>query len=348
MISNRRNLLKLGAFGAVAGVMPAVAVRAKTAAPAAGIADTTLDLVDPQYRAFAQQMLPAELSDAILPQIREVVAASPAIGRTDPVYEHFDIAGRAAEVYVYRPSAPKADPAPAILYIHGGGYVVGTAGQMHGYCHDMADKSGAVVVSVEYRLAPDTPFPGPLEDCHDALSWTHARAADLGIDPDRISIMGHSAGGGLCAALALYARDRGEMPVRAQFPIYPMLDHRTATTAAPVNNLATGEFVWGRQTNRYGWASYRGGYGLDDARIGHFSPTHAAALAGLPPAFMIVGALDLFLEEDADYALRLTRERVPVEFIIYPGAIHGFDNVPGTNLTARFEIDLYNAFARFI
>lgn len=348
-LPTRRGVLAAGSLGLLAGLAPWQLARAKDIVAAApDISDTTLSLVDPQYREFAQSMGGLELTDQTLPAIRDMVDSQPAPGTPNPPAELFDMTDSPARFFLLRPDSPVANPAPAIVYIHGGGYIFGTAEAYNSYCHDLAQKSGALVFNVDYRFAPETPFPGPVEDCHDVLSYVFQNAAALGVDPARISIMGHSAGGGLCAALAVLARDRGEVPVKAQFPIYPMLDYRTGTTEAPVNNLTTGEFIWTRQANRYGWDSLRGTYALDDDRIGHFSPSLAPSLAGLPPTFTIVGALDLFLEEDAAYALRLTRDRVPVEFTIYPGAVHGFDLISGTTLSARFELDLLAALERLL
>lgn len=340
----------LSAAGVALSGAPQVSqAQTATAATASGdIVSSTLDLVDPQYRAFAQSMGGTEINQVTLPFIRDAVAGSPGPGTQNPPFETFDMPESPASFFLFRPETASDTPAPAIIYIHGGGYVLGTAAGYHGYCYDLAQMTGAVVLNVEYRLAPETPFPGPVEDCHDVLAYAYRNAAALGIDPDRISIMGHSAGGGLCAALALLARDRGEVPVKAQFPIYPMLDYRTATTDAPHNNLATGEFIWTRQANRFGWKSLRGAYTLDDDRIGHFSPTHAANLTGLPQCFIAVGALDLFLEEDAEYALVLTRARVDCEYHMYPGAVHGFDLIPGTDLSTRFAQDLQAAFDRLL
>ncbi|MEJ5216645.1 alpha/beta hydrolase [Cognatishimia sp. D5M38] len=321
---------------------------ASSAPAAAEITASTLDLVDPQYREFAQSMAGFVPDSNSLAVLRQALENGPRQGTQNPTLEHFEMPGSTASFNLFRPETPRATPAPAIIYIHGGGYVFGTAEQYDGYCYDLAQTSGAVVLNVEYRLAPETPFPGPVEDCYDVLTYAYQNAASLGIDPTRISIMGHSAGGGLCASLAILARDRGEVPVKAQFPIYPMLDYRTATTEAPVNNLTTGEFIWVRAANRFGWDSLRGDYAIDDNRIGHFSPTHAVSHEGLPPCFMAVGNLDLFLEEDTAYAMTLTRARVPCEFHIYPGAVHAFDGFPGTNLTTQFARDLAAAFDRLL
>ena len=238
-------------------------------------------------------------------------------------------------------------PAPAILYLHGGGYVAGTPDMMAASCQTMATKSGALVVAVQYRLAPETRFPGPLEDCQTALKWLVAEAEALGIDRDRIAVMGQSAGGGLAAALALLIRDRGGPALKAQFLIYPMLDSRTGTADAPVDNPSTGEFVWTRAANRLGWSSLRGEESISPERLGHFAPALAGTMAALPPTFIAVGALDLFLEEDVAYGLKLSRAGIPVEMHLYPGGVHGFDAYQG-ELAQQFHADLHAAISRFL
>ena len=177
-------------------------------------------------------------------------------------------------------------------------------------------------MSVDYRLAPETPYPGPLEDCYRGLVWTYEHAAELGIDPERIGIRGVSAGGGLAAALALLARDRGEVPRRVPAPRLS----RCSTTAssrrrAGIDGLA----VWSRGSNTFGWKSYLGDlYGRDDVPA-TAAPARATDLSGLPPAFVSVGAVDGFRDEDIDYALRLNQAGVPTELHVYPGACHGFN-----------------------
>ena len=193
----------------------------------------------------------------------------------------------------------------------------------------LAQAHGALVVAVDYRLAPETPFPGPVEDGYAALDWLFTHAAEVGADPARIVVMGESGGGGLAAALVLLTRDRGQHQLRGQVLIYPMLDPRTGTAAAPVDNPMTGEFVWTRAANQFGWHALRGTAPIPPERIGHFAPALAEELAGLPPTFIGVGALDLFLEEDVAYALRLARAGVPVAAHVYPGSVHAFNTAPG-------------------
>ncbi len=151
-------------------------------------------------------------------------------------------------VLLYRPSGVSTTT-PGVLSIHGGGYISGTADMVGATCRALADEHKVLVVNVDYRLAPEVPFPGPLEDCYAALDWLFSNCDEQGVDPSRIVVMGGSAGGGLAAALALLARDRGRHAIRAQVLNYPMLDPRTGTPEAPIDNPLTGEFVWTRETN---------------------------------------------------------------------------------------------------
>ena len=217
--------------------------------------------------------------------------------------------------------------------------IAGSADMMDAASRALAEAAGAVVAAVDYRLAPEAPFPAAVEDAHAALNWLIGEAAALGIDPARVLVMGHSAGGGLAAALALLARDRGAHRLAGQVLVYPMLDPRTGTDDAPADNPLTGEFMWTRPANRFGWDALRGPDPVPAERLGHYAPALAPLLDALPPAFIAVGALDLFLEEDVAYALRLARAGVPVEFHVYPGGVHGFDAVPGA-LADRFAADL--------
>lgn len=236
-------------------------------------------------------------------------------------------------VYLYRPHAlPK--PAAALLFIHGGGYIIGAANMFHAACARYARELGIVVVSVDYRLAPDTPFPGPLEDCHAALRWIKDQAGALGVDPLRIAIAGESAGGGLAAALAQLAHDRGEVTPIFQLLFYPMLDDRTTLTTA---HAGRGEFLWTPASNLLGWSAYLGHRPiLDDAPV-YAAPARRPNLAGLPPAWIGVGDLDLFYPENAEYARRLTEAGVPCEFYEVEGAYHAFESLqPNTSISQAF------------
>ena len=308
----------------------------------------TIHLVDPDAREAVAGPAPIDPVRDTVEQIRATVQAS---YPDDPVLcEERIVPGPPGapdvRVLLHRPDEARS-PCPAILYLHGGGYVAGTPDMMGSLCHQLAKESGAVVAAVQYRLAPETPFPGPVDDCHAALTWLAAKAEALGVDRNRIAVIGQSAGGGLAAALALLARDRGGPALKAQFLIYPMLDPRTGTADAPVDNSNTGEFVWTRTANRFGWSAMQGGQDIAPARLGHFAPSLADSVAGLPPAFVAVGALDLFLEEDVAYALELSRAGVPVELRLYPGGVHGFDAFPGA-LADRYRDDLNAAILRLL
>jgi acetyl esterase/lipase len=185
-------------------------------------------------------------------------------------------------------------------------------------------------ISVGYRLAPETPFPGPLEDCYAALRWAYRNADDLGIDPGRIAIIGGSAGGGLAAGLALLARDRAEIPVAFQVLSYPMLDDRMATPSG-----RAGAPLWGPAANQFGWCAYLSGLSPDDDLPGYAVPARASELAGLPPAFITVGNLDGLLDEDIDYARRLIAAGVPTDLHVFAGAPHAFDSMLAGTAVAR-------------
>ena len=213
---------------------------------------------------------------------------------------------------LYRP-ADSDRPSPALLWIHGGGYLLGSPEQDDALCRRYVGRLGIVVAAVRYRLAPQHPYPIPVEDCYQVLTWL---AGLPGVDRDRIAIGGASAGGGLTAALAFLARDRGEVTPVLQVLSYPMLDDRTVDPALD----RPGFRLWNARSNRLGWTSYLGG--ADPAVA---VPARRTDLAGLPPAWLGVGTLDLFFAEDMAYADRLNAAGVPCDVHPVPGAFHGFD-----------------------
>jgi acetyl esterase/lipase len=251
------------------------------------------------------------------------------------------------ELFWYDPT-PAAKDRPALLHIHGGGMVIGSARHAQEGPSTLAARLGIAVASVEYRLAPETPFPGPQEDCYAALVWLADSAVELGIDLQRIGIIGESAGGGLAAGVAQMARDRNGPALAAQILVYPMIDHRVGGEADPWRNRHTGEFIWTRESNQFGWESLRGGYAVNDDRRGWFSPSLAMDLARLPPAWIGVGSLDLFLDENLDYARRLIDAGVSVELHVYPGAVHGFDLLGASRVGGDFMRDMLSATARML
>src|SRR5271155_1194375 len=231
--------------------------------------------------------------------------------------------------------APGTKGRPAFLHIHGGGYVSGIAGQFNPFLQAVAQNCGCLVVSVDYRLAPETRFPGSLEDNYAALRWLSKNADELGVDRKRIAIGGESAGGGHSAELAIAARDRHEIPILFQLLIYPMLDDRTGSTRQVPPFI--GQLVWNAGSKPLGWTSLLGvpaGSATVPARAGS---ARVENLAGLPPAFIGVGAIDLFVDEDVEYARRLINAGVPTELLVIPGAYHGFDLlVPESGVSKRF------------
>jgi acetyl esterase/lipase len=315
--------------------------------------ETELDtrrLVDPGLARALDRMPPLELTAETLPSTRSAVSALLA-ATADVVLPGVETStatvhvpgGPDVTVHVSRPIGTTA-PAPAVLWMHGGGYVLGSAAQDRLKVEPLVAELGHVFVSVDYRLAPETPHPGPLEDCYAALRWLHAHADELGVDPRRIAVAGESAGGGLAAAVALLARDRGEVPVAFQALVYPMLDDRTAV--GHDRHPFTGEFVWTDDANHFGWCCYLGSEPGGDDVSPYAAPGRAVDLTALPPAFIGVGALDLFLEEDLEYARRLLRAGVATELHVYPGAYHGFWMAPRAATTASFLRDLCASLAR--
>lgn len=293
-------------------------------------------LLDPEIAAaIAAAPTPVPLSAEVLPAMREnmrtIAGALPLtdeVTRTDHEIESPD--GFRFTIRVHR-GVGAPDGQPIVVWLHGGGMIAGTYliddVRFDKWCPTM----GVVGVAVDYGLAPERPYPGPLEDCYTALRWAHDHAAEIGGDASRIGIGGNSAGGGLAAGLGLLARDRGEIAVAFEALVYPMIDDRMTTTSS-----GWAVPVWPPTSNDFGWSSYLSGRrGADDVEI-YAAPARATDLAGLPPTFISVGALDGFLDEDIDYAHRLLAAGVPTELHVYPGAPHGFDlMLPGTQLARR-------------
>lgn len=271
-----------------------------------------------------------------LPKVRAALAGLPTPALSDRVVrtDHAVPARPPVSVRVHRPR-DATGVLPCLYWMHGGGLVLG-----HNTGDDLrfdqwCQRLNCVAVCVEYALAPEARYPVPLEDCYAGLRWTHDHAAQLQIDPRRIGIGGASAGAGLAAALALLTRDRGELLIAFQALIYPMLDDRQLTPSSHWLDP-----VWPPAANRFGWDCYLGD--LKDAAVpGYAAAARATDLTGLSPAFICVGALDGFADEDIDYATRLRHAGVPTELHVYPGAPHGFDALtPDTAIARRARRDL--------
>jgi acetyl esterase/lipase len=314
------------------------------AASMAALAVTPLRAEPLEWPGIPESMIHPELRPAIEP-MRAFAASGPefnaanlaALRKPNPLFQQgpfenppFEkrmIAGGKGQpdVAIYIVNAKPGQQRPAILHTHGGGYVLGSAESSVRNLQAICSKLDCVAVSVEYRLAPETSFAGSVEDNYAGLKWLHDHADQVGADPAKIALMGESAGGGHAALLAIAARDRGEVPVCFQCLIYPMLDDRSGTSRKMPWHVGT--IIWTPKQNRFGWESFLGAApGKAKAPKGAV-PARVADLKGLPPAFIGVGTLDLFHDEDVDYAQRLNAVGVATELIVVPGAFHGFDGI---------------------
>lgn len=287
-----------------------------------------VDRVDPDYRGLFAVMPPIPLAEfADVEPLRTARAEfeagqpraepHPTVTITDHTAESAD--GTPVTVREYRP-ASATTPAPAYFWIHGGGYVLGGIDRDDTKLSATADELGAAVVSVDYRVAPEHPYPAPLDDCWAGYVWLTEHSDNLGIDPGRIAVGGASAGGGLAAALCLRIRDAGITPPCLQVLHVPMLDDRTGHRADDVD---THPATWNLTTNRLGWRAYLGdGAGGGDITA-DMAPARADDLSRLPPTAMITSDVDLFVGENLAYAELLSRGGVSTELLMYPGLFHG-------------------------
>jgi len=243
-------------------------------------------------------------------------------------------------VRIYRPTN-STGALPALLWIHGGGYILGDIEQDDISSKELTLAGECVTVAVEYRLAPENPFPAPVEDCYAALKWLATHADELGVDSKHIAIGGGSAGGGLAAGLALLARDRAEVDIIAQFLIYPMIDDRNTL---PASDALPDSLFWTRESNKIGWRSYLGCEPGGEGISCYAAASRAADLTGLPPAYIAVGEIDLFAQEDVEYARRLIGAGVCTELHVYPGGCHAFDMMaPDASISRQFADDFSRA-----
>jgi acetyl esterase/lipase len=218
---------------------------------------------------------------------------------------------------------PSSDSRAAVLYLHGGGMILGSVPIFDGPVSRYVAHTGVPMLSVEYRLAPEHPHPTPVEDAYTGLLWLVAHARDLGVDPDRIAVMGDSAGGGLAAAVAILSRDRGGPALARQILLYPMLDDRTTRPDPHIAPFA----AWTYDDNTTGWNALLGERDGDAQVDPSAAPARLTDAAGLPPAYIEVGQLDIFRDEDVLYAITLSRAGVPVELHVHPGVPHEYDAI---------------------
>ena len=246
-------------------------------------------------------------------------------------------------IRIYRPAKPTG-LLPALLWIHGGGYMLGDIDQEDFTAKQFTLAGNCAVVSVEYRLAPEHPYPAPLEDCYTALKWLAAHTRDLKVDPSRIVIGGASAGGGLAAGLAILARDRAEVKVTFQLLVYPMIND---CNTAPASATLPDALFWTRENNLIGWHSYLGCEPGSESISCYAAAYRAMDLKGLPPAYITVGSIDLFSQEDIEYSRKLIDAGIPTERHVYAGGCHAFDMlVPGADISKRFTADIHRALKR--
>lgn len=350
--------MKRRTFLAGAGALVAASglARVSTALAQTATDDAILAHVHPELRAVARRILAATgarapLSRATLADERAFAAAHGAKPRADVPVDKRQIPGSTGQppVTVFLINAGNGASAtgrrPAILHTHGGGFVTGSAQNAVAELQAICKALDCMAVSVEYRLAPEFTWRASLEDNYAALKWLHGRAGELGVDPARIAVMGESAGGGHAALLAIAARDRREVPIAFQCLVYPMLDDRTGSSRRVPAHI--GEIIWTPERNRFGWESFLGmkpgGANVPAQAV----PARLRDVAGLPPTFIGVGSIDLFVEEDIAYADRLIAAGVQTELMVVPGAFHGFDGMPvPSKLIAGFRAAKLDALRR--
>ena len=287
------------------------------------------DAFHPDLRGVARWLPKAGVSRRTLKPVRLFLDLQSKLPAKDVTVERVG----SISVRVHRP-ASGGRPLPAMLWIHGGGYVIGTAAQDDSLCRRFARELGMVVAAVDYRLAPEHQFPVPLHDCYDALAWL---ARQPYVDPTRIAVGGASAGGGLAAAVALLAHERTEVELAFQLLAYPMLDDRSALRS----DIDERRFrLWNTRANRFGWQSYTGLAPGASEVPGLAAPARYADLSGLPPAWVGVGTLDLFRDEDIAYADRLRAAGVSCALDVVEGAFHGFDLIrPKAEVSRAFRAE---------
>ena len=298
------------------------------------------------------QMLPGDLLDmsdivATRAKLDEFMGQMPApelpatVEVTDHHIDGFD--GHQVMVRTYRP-VERRENSPGLYWIHGGGMILGSVDMDDGRNAALVAELGIAVASVEYRLAPEFPYPVPMEDCYSGLTWFFDQAEAFGLDTSRIAIGGASAGGGLAAGLALLARDRRQVTPCFQLLTFPMLDDRNET---PSSHMIDDARVWSRAANEAGWDAYLDGdNGADDVPA-YAAPARAIDLSGLPPAIITVGSFDMFLDEDIAYGQALLQAGVPCELHVYPGAFHGSNGfVAHADVSQRWHRDEMAALER--
>lgn len=312
---------------------------------------TTNRIYDPTIEELALMFPRFDVSDAvgaraILDEFLEAMAAQGVERMTDERIEEIErtIPGPEGEpevpIRIYMPK-DRTEAGPGFVNFHGGGFILGDLEMEHPRCLMMATEGGAVSVGVDYRLAPENPFPAGVEDCYAALQWVASHAEELKIDPAKIAVGGGSAGGNLAAAVSLMARDRGGPEVAFQLLIYPVIDEKCET---PSMKSGEGLYVWDYQNSLDMWDQY---IGKDRSNVSPYAaPARATDLSGLPPAYVMTAEHDPLRDEAIIYAMRLMDAGVQVELHSYPGTVHGFDFLTPSDISTHAVLDGIEAFKR--
>ena len=309
---------------------------------------STRSLLDPEVAPVVDLYPAINLNHEAVRQIREqerqeVVLGDPsafAVRREELQIPPLNAGDPAIRCLKYSPEH-LAEAVPGYLHMHGGGYLWGLPESLDMLNLLLASSLQLVVISVDYRLAPEHPVPAGLDDSYAALAWIHENAEELHVDRERIAIGGESAGGGMAAALAQKALVLGDYAICHQHLTYPMLDNRTGSPDQP-GDAVTGEFIWTRERNQFAWNCYLGSAMAEAPHV----PARAADLAGLPSTWLSTADLDLFREENIAYAQALMAARVRCELVVYPGTCHAFQAMRDAAVTRRFVRDHMEALGR--
>jgi acetyl esterase/lipase len=339
VIEGRAALAVTSAFSSAFADSAVAAVRGSTLQ---ALPTRSRHLVDPETLAALDQVPAPVFSDENLAAIREAgppqLDFSPNVTVSERIVP--GVGGNPdIRVIIVKPFGIQAG-APGLFHIHGGGFVTNTPDMFLGRLTQIAEHCGCVAVSTTYRLAPETRWPGALDDIYTAFRWMHDNASALGVDPALIAITGESSGGGYTAALALRIRDRGGPPILMQLLVYPMLDDHPVPEAH-----YPGDYVWTRANDRYGWTALLGVPAGSDAVPEGAVPGRVENLSGLPPTYIAVGSLDLFVNANLQFARKLIAAGVPTEIHVVPGAWHGFDVIAAE---ARYHVSSLRIFSAYL
>lgn len=306
----------------------------------------TNDMIDPQLRVAGAVLRRVAGSARTVDDLRKPTPAVDRLMRKLPVrgirrHEQWIPRrdGTPLRVLIVTARTPRPDAA-GIVWIHGGGYAMGAPEWEVSAMRRLVGTGNCVVVSPDYRLSRHAPYPAALDDCYDTLLWLRDHTAELGVRSDQLAVGGASAGGGLTAAVSLYARDHAEVAVAFQMPIYPMIDDRGNTESSIGNNAP----MWDAATNDSAWRLYLGDRYGGDVPV-YAAPARATDLTGLPPTITFVGGIEPFRDETIHYVEALRAAGVPVDFRLFPGAYHGFEAAIWTTVAKQAKAFLLDRFA---